>query len=159
MYDTVITVVGNVGSEVRQASTSGGAGLASFRLACTPRRQERETGLWVDGSTTWYRVTAWRGLADNVASSISKGDPVIVHGRLRTSAWEKDGRTGETLELDAITIGPDLTRGRAVFRRVVRVPVVAPGSASAAAEDEEAPDSDQEQTDSAASAGELTGVL
>lgn len=118
--DTVITVLGNVGSDVRQVVTGKGAVLTSFRLASTPRWPDRQTGEWVDGTTTWYSVVAWRNLADNIASSLSKGDPVLVHGRLRTVAWERDGRSGETLEIEALSVGPDLNRGRATYRRVLR---------------------------------------
>jgi single-strand DNA-binding protein len=50
-------------------------------------------------------------------SSISKGQPVIVTGRLRTSEWEHDGETHSRLVLDATTIGHDLSRGTSVFRR------------------------------------------
>lgn len=120
MYDTVVTVTGNVGSDVRQVVTPQGVALSSFRLASTPRRQDRVTGAWVDGSTTWYRVTTWRSLAENVSSSVAKGDPVLVHGRLKSTPWEKDGRTGESLDIDAITVGPDLSRGRTTFHRVSR---------------------------------------
>ena len=120
MNDTVITVQGNVGSDVRQVVTAKGAVLTSFRLASTPRSPDRETGEWVDGTTTWYSVVAWRNLADNIASSLTKGDPVLVHGRLRTVAWERDGRSGETLEIEALSVGPDLNRGRATYRRVLR---------------------------------------
>lgn len=120
MNDTVLTVLGKVGSDVRQVVTAKGALLTSFRLASTPRRPDRQTGEWVDGTTTWYSVVAWRNLADNIAASLSKGDPVIVHGRLRTVAWERDGRTGETLEIEDVSVGPDLNRGRAVYRRVLR---------------------------------------
>ena len=120
MNDTVITVLGNVGSDIRQVVTAKGALLTSFRLASTPRWSDKQTGEWVDGTTTWYSVVAWRNLADNVAASLDKGDPVLVHGRLRTVAWERDGRTGETLEIEALSVGPDLNRGRATYRRVIR---------------------------------------
>lgn len=134
MNDTVLTVLGNVGSDVRQIVTAKGALLTSFRLASTPRRPDRETGEWVDGTTTWYSVCAWRNLADNIAASLNKGDPVIVHGRLRTVAWERDGRSGETLEIEAVSVGPDLNRGRAVYRRVIRAPDLAGRSAGGTAD-------------------------
>lgn len=152
MYDTVVTVTGNVGSDVRQVLTPQGAALASFRLASTPRRQDRATGAWVDGPTTWYRVTTWRSLAENVSSSVAKGDPVLVHGRLRSTPWEKDGRSGESLDIDAITVGPDLSRGRTVFHRVART-----GSAAVPSPDgdpfRDAADAADLPADSAADAG------
>lgn len=146
MNDTVITVLGNVGSDIRQVVTAKGAVLTSFRLASTPRWSDKQTGEWVDGTTTWYSVVAWRNLADNVAASLDKGDPVLVHGRLRTVAWERDGRTGETLEIEAISIGPDLNRGRATYRRVVRpgagrTPHQEPGGSSEATAGHPDPDS------------------
>lgn len=153
MYETVVTVTGNVGSDVRQVVTPQGAALASFRLASTPRRQDRATGAWVDASTTWYRVTTWRALAENVSSSVAKGDPVVVHGRLRSTSWEKDGRSGESLEIDAITVGPDLSRGRTVFHRVLRS-----GAAAGAEYPEPAPGGPEGGAGAATSDGSSSGA-
>ena len=86
--------------------------------SCTPR--VRTKGEWGDGNTTWIEVSCFRALAEHVASSIRKGDPVVVIGRLRTNAWEKDGQSHERLVLEAETIGHDLNRGTAAFRRKVR---------------------------------------
>ena len=38
-------------------------------------------------------------------------------GRLRTSVWEKNGQTLERLGLEADTVGHDLSKGTAMFRR------------------------------------------
>ena len=59
----------------------------------------------------------------HVAASVRKGDPVIVVGRLRTSVWTKDGQTRERLGLEAETVGHDLSRGTAIFRRASRTAV------------------------------------
>jgi len=140
--DTVITVLGNVGSDIRQVVTAKGALLTSFRLASTPRWSDKQTGEWVDGTTTWYSVVAGRNLADNVAASLDKGDPVLVHGRLRTVAWERDGRTGETLEIEALSVGPDLNRGRATYRRVIRPAGARPPHHESTADEDTVPDGD-----------------
>ena len=93
--------------------------VANLRVASTPRL--KRDGRWVDGDTTWYSVTAWRGLADNVRDSLRKGDAVIVHGKLRTDVWERsDGQLSTTLCIDATMIGPDLNRGTARFERTTR---------------------------------------
>ena len=42
---------------------------------------------------------------------------MIVIGRLRTATWERDGQTYERLELDAVTVGPDLRRGSTMFHK------------------------------------------
>jgi single-strand DNA-binding protein len=47
---------------------------------------------------------------------VRKGDPVIVHGRLRTETWQpEEGGTTTTLQVDASLIGHDLTRGISHF--------------------------------------------
>lgn len=118
MSDTYVTLQGWVGTDV-QHRTASGATVANFRVATTPRLKRK--GEWVDGDTTWYSVTAWRGLADNVRDSLRKGDAVIVHGKLRTDVWERtDGQLATTLCIDATMIGPDLNRGTARFERTAR---------------------------------------
>ena len=63
MSDTYVTLHGWVGSEVVFRDPQG-VSVANLRVASTPRLKRE--GRWVDGDTTWYSVTAWRGLADNV---------------------------------------------------------------------------------------------
>ena len=118
--DAHLYVNGNVGGDVEFRNTS--IPVASFRLACTPRI--RRGGEWVDGTTTWLTVTCFRGLAEHAASSIRRGDPVIVVGRLRTNAWSKEGVEYERLVLEATTIGHDLTWGTSAFLRSARTPAV-----------------------------------
>lgn len=85
-------------------------------MACTPRI--KRNGEWKDGRTTWYRVTAWRRLAENIRDSISKGDPVIVHGKLTTQAWtNQNGEPREDFEVDALWVALDLRRGHSTFIR------------------------------------------
>ena len=118
MNDTFVTLHGWVGGEVTFREPQG-VSVANLRVATTPRL--RRDGRWVDGETTWYSVTAWRQLADNVRDSVRKGDAVIVHGRLRTDTWERaDGQLSSTLCIEASLVGHDLTRGTTTFTRTVR---------------------------------------
>jgi single-strand DNA-binding protein len=48
----------------------------------------RERDGWKDGETSYVRVNVWHDLAEHVVDSLSKGDRVVVVGRLRTRAWE-----------------------------------------------------------------------
>jgi single-strand DNA-binding protein len=116
MADT-ITVVGNIATAPERGSTTTGIATLSFRMATNHRRQD-STGAWVDASTNWFEVKAYRALAENAAASLSKGDAVIVTGRLRLREWEnKEGRRNLSVEIDADSIGPDLRRGRGTFHR------------------------------------------
>lgn len=123
-----ITVVGWAATTPKQV-VGAGVPFASFRLASTPRRRDSRTGEWGDGKTEWFTVKAWRDAAFNVAASVQKSQPVVVHGRLTTDEWTDDkGVTRTTLVIEAATVGHDLTRGTAVFARRINV---APGAAEA----------------------------
>jgi len=120
MNEIMSTVFGNVASEPRHLVTPQGAPLTSFRLASTPTRFDQGVQGYVEGSTTWLTVTCWRGLAFNAARSLRKGQPVIVHGALHVREWKDGERSGREVELDAVSVGHDLRRGRADFAKVLR---------------------------------------
>ncbi|MEU3570806.1 single-stranded DNA-binding protein [Kitasatospora sp. NPDC036755] len=116
MSETHVTVIGNVATEVSYGETNGGVPMASFRLGCTERRYDRQRECWVDGETQWVRVTAWRALAVNLIGSLAKGDPVLVSGRLRVREWTEGEVKRSRAEIDARSVGHDLTRGTTAFR-------------------------------------------
>ena len=122
MFDTNLVVVGNVlaAPEWRRIESSGSL-VAHFRVASTSRRFDRANNCWVDGNSLRVRVTAWRRLAEGVTSSINVGDPVIVYGRLYTRDWKDDKDNHRTsYEMEAFSIGHDLSKGRARFTRGAR---------------------------------------
>ena len=119
--DNIVTVCGNLVADPRYRRTDDGLDICSFRIGATPRRFDRATQAWVDGPTSWFSVTAWRALATNCAASLRRGERVVVQGRLRTRDWTSDeGRTGTSVEIDALAVGHDLTWGTTSFTRVVR---------------------------------------
>ncbi|MEV0604099.1 single-stranded DNA-binding protein [Streptomyces sp. NPDC050315] len=124
MTDTMVTLTGNAATAVEHRYTKDGAAAARFRMACTPRRFDREQGRWTDGATSFYTVRAWRTLADNLAASVAVGEPLVVRGRLTVREGEHPPERGGgrwfAAEIDAVTIGHDLTRGTAAFRRAAR---------------------------------------
>lgn len=117
MNDTLITLTGWLGGDVTRRDANGVA-LAKFRVASTPRRFNRKTEQWVDGDTQWYSVTAWRQLAENCAGSLRRGDPVVIHGRLSAETWtNKAGIEVTSMDIEALFVGHDLTRGVSRFTR------------------------------------------
>ncbi|MFJ6215279.1 single-stranded DNA-binding protein [Streptomyces sp. NPDC092296] len=120
MNETLVTIVGNAATDVRYSTTAAGVPLASFRLASTERRFDRQRGAWVDGETSFVTVWAWRWMAENVVSSVGKGDPLVVTGKLRVRDREQDGKRVVTVDIDAWALGHDLARGTSAFRRAVR---------------------------------------
>jgi len=120
MNDIPLTITGTAVADVRMFTTRTGATLASFRLACNSRRFNRTTNQWVDGDTTYLTVNCWRQLADNVAVSIHRGDPVVATGRLRVREWQTADKSGTSVELEAVAVGHDLSRGTTQFTKVTR---------------------------------------
>jgi single-strand DNA-binding protein len=120
MNETVMTVVGNVITEVRSRLTSDGVRVASFRVASNERRFDKEAGQWADGDRLYLTVTCWRKLASNVLVSLGKGDPVMVTGRVYTRGFEVEGQKRSVTELEATAVGPDLSRCSAELVRVRR---------------------------------------
>lgn len=143
MTDT-ITLTGLVATEPKHLTTGEGLPITSFRLASSLRRFDRKTNVWVDAGTNWYTVSAFRRLALGAAASISKGDRVIVTGRLRLRDWTSADKTGKSIEVDADALGHDLNWGTAKYMRTMSASdgaAPAPEDPAAPAEGEPVPDS------------------
>jgi single-strand DNA-binding protein len=139
MHDTLVTLQGNLGGEVRMRR-AGENDVAHFRVGCSPGYRDRN-GEWVTRETVWYSVVAWRALARNCGDSLRRGDSVVVHGRLGTTTYVNSlGVEVTDLEVTATFVGHDLNRGRSVFTRVRKAPPEAagagPGPAAASAPEE-----------------------
>ncbi|GAA3647525.1 single-stranded DNA-binding protein [Nocardioides ginsengisoli] len=112
---TLVTMQGWVGTTPTLREI-GGVPVLNFRIGCTPRHFSKTAGAWVDGETQWYGVSAWRRLASHAAESLHQGDPVIVHGRLTHHTYvNKHGLEVVAVDVDAIALGHDLSRGTATF--------------------------------------------
>lgn len=119
-----LSVSGLVATSPRNVITKDGLSVTSFRLASTQRRFDRETNSWIDAETNWFTVSAFRQLASNTALSINKGDRIVVNGRIKVRDWDNGERTGTTIEIEAESLGHDLTFGTSVFERVLSKPIV-----------------------------------
>src|SRR6266508_3944989 len=119
MFDTPVTVIGNVltAPEWRRTTVTG-TFVVTFKVASHSRRFDRERGQWVDGPSLRVRVTCWRRLGENVSVSVQLGDPVVVHGRLYSRDWtDEQGTRRTSYELDATSVGHDLSKGVDKFAR------------------------------------------
>lgn len=117
----IVTVSGLVATTPRHLVTQDGLPITSFRMAASHRRFDRKENKWVDGETNWFTVTAFRQLAINSAGSVSKGERVLVTGKLRVRDWDNGERAGTSVEVEAEALGHDLTWGTATFTRTVLV--------------------------------------
>lgn len=106
--ETTLTVIGNLTSSPELRFTQAGNPVANFSIASTPRTFDRQSGEWRDGETLFLRCTLWNHLARHAADSLTKGNRVIAHGRLRQRSFEKDGQRHTVIELEVDEIGPSL---------------------------------------------------
>ncbi|MFF7634264.1 single-stranded DNA-binding protein [Kitasatospora sp. NPDC008050] len=127
--DTPITIVGNLTDDPELKFTQGGAAMARFTIASTPRVYDKTTNQWQDGNALFLRATAWRDLAEHAVESLTKGMRVVATGRLVQHNWKTEtGENRSMLGLDVDEIGPSLRFATAKVTRAQR----ANGGATAA---------------------------
>jgi single-strand DNA-binding protein len=107
MSDTHVTITGNLTADPELKFTPNGAAVANFRIAVTSRVRDGEG--WRDGDTSFFRVNAWRQLAQHVTDSLGKGDRAVVIGRLKSRSWETpEGERRSVVEVEADEVAPSL---------------------------------------------------
>jgi single-strand DNA-binding protein len=119
MPDTHVTITGNLTDDPEVSFTPNGAAVCNFRVAVTARIKDGDT--WRDGDTSFFRITAWRQLAEHIGDSLAKGDRVIVQGQLRMRAWETaEGDKRSVVEVTAEEAGPSLRWATAKPQRATK---------------------------------------
>ena len=94
-----ITIHGNVSQEPEMRVTTSGLNVLSFSVADSYGKDEKK-------KVTFHNITVFGQLAENVASSIKKGDTVIVTGRMETDEYtKKDGTKGKSTKVIADEVG------------------------------------------------------
>lgn len=103
-----VTLVGNATRDPELRFTNSGQAVATFGLAVNRRWQNRQTQEWEE-SVSFFDITCWAQLAENVAESVQKGSRVLVTGRLDQRSWEtQDGEKRSKVEVIADEVGPSL---------------------------------------------------
>lgn len=115
MSDNAVTIVGNLTVDPTLKYTTGGRGVASFGLAVN--RKWQQNGEWQE-QVSFFNVTCWGTLGENVAASLTKGTRAIVSGRLEQRSWETQaGEKRSVVEIVADSVGPDLRWAQAEVQR------------------------------------------
>lgn len=113
-----VTVVGNLTRDPELRYTASGRGVASFGLAVN--RRYMQNGEWQE-VTSFFNITAWGDLGENLAASVEKGARIIVTGRLEQRSYEtKDGEKKSIVEIVADEAGPSLRWAQAQVERISR---------------------------------------
>lgn len=85
--DNTVTLTGNATRDPELRFTPSGAAVASFGLAVNRRWQNRQSQEWEE-EVSFFDVSCWAQLAENVSESVAKGMRVTVTGRLEQQSWE-----------------------------------------------------------------------
>jgi single-strand DNA-binding protein len=119
MHSTRVPIVGTALTQPeRRVIEKTGAVVASFRIVANERRFDKTTDQWVDSGMLRIRVSCWRRLAEHVVKSVKVGDPIFVYGRIYTREWKTEqGELRVSYEVDAETVGHDLSRGVTSFTK------------------------------------------
>ncbi|MGH9137317.1 MAG: single-stranded DNA-binding protein [Acidimicrobiales bacterium] len=108
MPDNAVTLVGNITRQPELRFTNSGQAVATFGLAVNRRWQNRQSGEWEE-STSFFNVTCWAQLAENVASSLEKGARVLITGRLEQRSYEtQQGEKRSVVDVIADEVGASL---------------------------------------------------
>ena len=110
-----INVVGNLTGEPELRYTQSGTAMVSGSIASNRRYQVN--GEWQE-QTSYFNFTAWRELAENIASTMTKGMRVVATGRMEQKDWtDKDGNKRTSYDLVLDEIGPSLRWATAVVTK------------------------------------------
>ena len=114
-----ITLTGRLGADPEIRFGQSGIAILKLRIV-TSGRKKTDSG-WEDVDTTWWSVTAFRQIAENAAESLSKGDEVIVVGKVKQRQYETpEGEKRSVTEVTADQIGPNLRKATVKVNRIQR---------------------------------------
>jgi single-strand DNA-binding protein len=89
-----LTIIGNLAKDPELRTTSAGINVCSFSVAVNDRKGSSET-------VTWFKVIAWRKLADICKAYLTKGSKVAVTGSVSVSQYESNGKHYCSLDVTA----------------------------------------------------------
>lgn len=90
-------IIGNLTKDPELRTTSTGVNACSFTVAVNRRKRSDS-----QPEADFFRVTAWRGLADVCYNYLAKGKKVAVVGAVSVSVYTaNDGTTRASMEVSA----------------------------------------------------------
>lgn len=91
-----LTIIGNLTRDPELRTTASGINVCTFTVAVNKRNKKEG-----EDEADFFRVSAWRGLADICGKYLAKGRKVAVVGSVSINTWEKNGKHGASMEVNA----------------------------------------------------------
>lgn len=99
-----ITVSGRLGAEPELRFSPQGKAVCKFVVVESGRKKVGDK--WEDVDTSWWRCVAFGTMAENIAESGTKGDAVILAGKIKQVSWEtREGEKRSGIEVTVDDIG------------------------------------------------------
>ncbi len=96
-------IMGTVGKDAEVTVLEGGNSVARVQIAVNESYTDKKTNER-KSRTEWFRVEAWKGLAEFLGKYGKKGTHFLVEGRLKTESYDKDGHTHYSTKIIAESI-------------------------------------------------------
>lgn len=100
MYNKII-LIGNLTKDPEVRYTPGGTAVTTLRLAVTSRFKQGDEG---KDDTLFIDAVVFGKQAETCGQYLSKGNPVVVDGRLRERKWESEGTQRSKFEVVVNTV-------------------------------------------------------
>lgn len=97
-----VTLFGNLGADPELRVTPNGGAVLKMRMATTESYKDKDGNR--QEATEWHRVNIWGKRAEALAKFLTKGDRVLVEGKIKTDTYEKDGEKRYSTEIVASNI-------------------------------------------------------
>jgi single-strand DNA-binding protein len=106
-----VTISGNLTRDPELRSLPSGNSVCNIRIAHNERFKGSD-GQWAD-RPQYFDVTVWSGLGEYIAKNLTKGEKVVVQGRLKWREFEVDGNKRQAVDITADTVIPVPRTGNA----------------------------------------------
>jgi single-strand DNA-binding protein len=93
-----VNIMGNLTRDPEMKQTPSGKSVCSMSIA--NNRVYTKNGEKVT-EVSYFDVEVWGVIAENCAKYLTKGQGIIVEGRLRQDRWEKDGKAQSRVRISA----------------------------------------------------------
>src|SRR6185503_20406106 len=96
-----VNIMGNLTRDPELKYTPAGKSVCSLSIA--NNRVYTKNGEKVT-EVSYFDVEVWGAVAENCSKYLTKGQGIIVEGRLKQDRWEKDGKTQSRVRITANSI-------------------------------------------------------
>jgi single-strand DNA-binding protein len=102
-----IGLLGNLTRDPELKYTNEGVAICEMGLAVSRKWTDKEGR--ENENVDFFNITCWNSMAENCASSLKKGDRVLISGHMNLRSWEnKEGKKFNIINITADAIAASL---------------------------------------------------